>query len=275
MQIPATSKMFVHVRALCIGQIATGMLTMETIRTTKTPAFILASAWLACILSTGCASPSHQLNGKVVPEQGDRSSINQLAKTDFDRLADVEMRENTQSLRLLMTKLYKRNPQELRKSTSGSVDEMVAWVFDGRQDWKFEAINNAQGTVAIFLAFDPNYQGDRVLPFIVGLQTMLIKAHGGKSEFYLPDNVDPQNIYNAARNVEIAAWKLSNARNQNGRLYLLTNEINETERNLSFEREFGKIVGRTDLYAITLAEKSQRLITRVMQSLATAFFLPF
>lgn len=246
---------------------------METIRTKKTPAFILASAWLACILNAGCAGPPHQRS--VIPEQRDRSSINQLAKTDFDRLADVEMRENTQSLRLLMTKLYKRNPQELRKSTSGSVDEMVTWVFDGRQDWKFEAINNAQGTVAIFLAFDPNYQGDRVLPFIVGLQTMLIKAHGGKSEFYLPDNVDPQNIYNAARNVEIAAWKLSNARDQNGRLYLLTNELNETERNLSFEREFGKIVGRTDLYAITLAEKSQRLITRVMQSLATAFFLPF
>jgi hypothetical protein len=248
---------------------------MEIIRTKKTPALILASAWFACILSAGCANLSHQINGKVIPEQGDRRSINQLAKTDFDRLADVEMRENTQSLRLLMTKLYKRNPQELRKSTSGSVDEMVAWVFDGRQGWKFEAINNAQGTVAIFLAFDPNYRGDRVLPFIVGLQTMLIKAHGGKSEFYLPDNVDPQNIYNAARNVEIAAWKLSNARDQNGRLYLLTNEINETERNLSFEREFGKIVGRTDLYAITLAEKSQRLITRVMQSLATAFFLPF
>jgi hypothetical protein len=35
------------------------------------------------------------------------------------------------------------------------------------------------------------------------------------------------------------------------------------------------MIGRTDLYAITLAEKSQRLISRVMQSLATAVFLPF
>lgn len=248
---------------------------MHIIKTENMRAFLLASACFACLLCAGCATPGQQADGKPIPEQTDRSSINQLAKTDFDRLADVEMRENTQSLRLLMTKLYKRNPQELRKSTSGSVDQMVAWVFDGQQDWQFEAIDEAQGTVAIFLAFDPNYRGDRVLPFIVGLQTMLIKAHGGKREFYLPDNVDPQKIYNAARNVEIAAWKLSNARDPEGKLYLLTNEINETERNLSFEREFGKIVGRTDLYAITLAEKSQRLITRVMQSLATAFFLPF
>ena len=52
-------------------------------------------------------------------------------KSDIDRLADVEMRENTQSLRVLMTKLYKRNPSELKKSTSGTVDEMVGWVFEG------------------------------------------------------------------------------------------------------------------------------------------------
>jgi hypothetical protein len=103
---------------------------------------------------------------------------------------------------------------------------------------------------------------------------MLVKAHGGRIEFYLTDSIDPQSVYNAARNVEIADWKLSNARDENGQLYLLTNEINETERNLSFEREFGKIVGRLDLLAIALAERSQRLISRVTQNLATAAFLP-
>lgn len=212
---------------------------------------------------------------KPVPEQTDRSAISQIVKNDFDRLADVEMRENTASLRLLMTKLYKRNPHELKKSTSGTVDEMVAWVFEGKHQWKFEEINNTQDTEAIFLAFNPQYQGDRVLPYIVGLYTMLLKAHGGKTEFYFVDNIDPQSLYNVARNVEIAAWKLSNARDQQGKLFLLTNEINEKERNLSFEREFGSIIGRTDLYAIALAEKSQRMISRVLQNMATALFLPF
>lgn len=190
-------------------------------------------------------------------------------------MADVEMRENTDSLRHLMVKLYKRNPRELKKSTSGTVDEMVDWVFEGDHGWKFKAIDELQGTDAIYLAFKPDYAGDRVLPFIVGLQTMLIKAHGGKVEFYLTDNIDPQNVYNAARNVEIAAWKLSNARDPKGQLYLLTNELHDNERNLSFEREFGKIIGRLDVYSITLAEKTQRLITRFAQSLATALFLPF
>ncbi|CAG0951910.1 hypothetical protein MTYP_00239 [Methylophilaceae bacterium] len=231
------------------------------------------TSFALAVCFTGCASPGNEK--KPIPEQSDRSSFSQLGKTDFDRMADVEMRENTESLRTLMIKLYKRNPQELKKSTSDNMDRMVEWVFEGGHHWKFPAIQNKQDTDAIFLAFKPEYQGDRVLPFIVGLQTMLIKAHGNKTEFFLMDQLDPQKIYNAARNVEIAAWKLSNARDANGRLYLLTNEMNETERNLSFEREFGKIVGRTDLYAIALAEKSQRFITRVVQNLATAVFLPF
>jgi hypothetical protein len=226
------------------------------------------------LLLTACASTAPPLNGKVVPQQHDDISLTHLGKTDIDRVADVEMRENTQSLRLLMVKLYKRNPQELKKSTSGTLNAMVDWVFEGGHGWRFKSIGEVQGTNAIHLAFSPDYAGDRVLPFIVGLYTMLVKAHGGRIEFYLTDSIDPQSVYNAARNVEIANWKLSNARGENGQLYLLTNELSETEHNLSFEREFGKIVGRLDLFAVALAERSQRLISRVTQNLATAVFLP-
>ncbi|MBM3351513.1 MAG: hypothetical protein FJY53_07005 [Betaproteobacteria bacterium] len=241
-------------------------------------------AFFLCMLITvglsACAT-GNPLNSPVekhpIPQHQDRSTFNQLAKADFDRMADVEVRENSESLRLLMLKLYKRNPRELQKSTSESAEKMVAWVFDGRAQhhYKFAELNNLQDTEAIFLAFKPEFSGDRVLAFIVGLQTMLLKAHDNKTDFYFTDSLDPQRIYNVARNVEIAAWKLSNARNEQGVLYLLSNEMNEKERNLTFEREFGKIIGRTDLYAIALAEKSQRLISRVFQNLATAVFLPF
>ena len=225
-------------------------------------------------LFSGCASQVAPVNGKHLPEQKDGSSLSQLIKSDIDRLADVEMRENTQSLRLLMTKLYKRNPAELKKSTSGTVDEMVAWVFEGDHKWNFEMLNGVKETDAIYLAFKPEYKGDRVLAFVVGLQTMIIKARGGKTEFFLTDSVDPQSIYNSARNIEIAAWKLSNTRDEFGKLYFLTNEINGKEQNLSFEREIGRMVGRTDLYALTLAEKNQRGLTRFTQSVAAALFLP-
>jgi len=235
-------------------------------------AALATAAGLSACVATAPVAP---VNGKVVPHQEDSSSLAQLGKTDMDRMADVQMRENTQSLRLLMTKLYKRNPRALRKSTSDPVEKMVDWVFEGGHGWRFPAIDNKQGTDALYLAFAPDYQGDRVLPFIVGLQTMLLKAHGGKEEFYMTDNIDPQSVYNMARNVEIAAWKLSNARDAQGQLFLLSNQLSDSERNLSFEREFGKIVGRLDLYAITLSEKSQRMISRVAQNLATTLFLPF
>jgi len=225
-------------------------------------------------LFSGCASQVAPVNGKRLPEQKDGSSLSQLIKSDIDRFADVEMRENTQSLRLLMTKLYKRNPAELKKSTSGTVDEMVAWVFEGDQKWNFEMLNGVKETDAIYLAFKPEYKGDRVLAFVVGLQTMIIKARGGKTEFFLTDSVDPQSVYNSARNIEIAAWKLSNARDEAGKLYFLTNEINGKEQNLSFEREIGRMVGRTDVYALTLSEKNQRGLTRFTQSVAAALFLP-
>lgn len=200
-------------------------------------------------------------------------SISQLGKSDFDRMTDLEMRENTQSLHRLMIKLYKRNPRELRKSTTGSAEEMAERVFGS--DWKLEQVGGLQGTDAIQQAFRADWQGDRVLSLIVGLQTMLIKAHGGRADFYMSDNVDPQNLYNAARNIEIAVWKLSGDRDGQGQLYLLSNELHDDERNLSFEREFGQMIGRLDLVASVLSEKSQRLITRVVQTMASALFLPF
>lgn len=225
--------------------------------------------------SSACTSTAPANNSKPIPQQEDRSSFKQFGKSDFDRFADVEMRENTQTLRVLMTKLYKRNPRELAKSGASNADERVQATFENTNGWQFKEINNAQGTDAIQQAFQPEYQGDRVLSLIVGLQTMLVKAHGGKSEFYLTDNLDPQRIYNAARNVEIAVWKLSNTRDDKGQLYLLSNELHDTERNPSFERAFGKIIGNLDLYAITLSEKSQRSITRIFQTFASALFLPF
>jgi hypothetical protein len=212
-------------------------------------------------------------NAKEIVEP-DRQSGSQLGKSDFDRMADHEIRENIQSLKSLMIKLYKRNPVELKKSTSEDAEKMVNWVFNGNHNWNFEAINNAQGTDAIYLTFNEDYKGDRVLPFIVGIYTMLIKAHGGKKEFYLFDSIDPQLLYNASRNVEIAAWKLSNTKDTSGNLFLLANEINQKENNLSFEREFGKIIGRTDFVAFTLSEKMERSITRIIQNLATGLLIP-
>ena len=104
---------------------------------------------------------------------------------------------------------------------------------------------------------------------------MLIKAHGDKKEFYIFDSLDPQKIYNAAGNFEVIVWKLSSKKNDNNEPYLISNGLSNKNTNLSFEREFGKIIGRTDYFAFTLSEKTERAVTRAIQSFTTGIFLPF
>ena len=207
--------------------------------------------------------------------QYDKGSINQFGKSDFDRMADYEIRENIESLKILMLKFYKKNPNQLKKSTSDNAEKMTNWVFNGDHNWKFKKINNAQDINALNQVFDDDFKGDRVLSLITGLYTMLIKAHGNKKEFYIFDSLDPQKIYNASRNIEIIVWKLKSKKNKEGKPYLLSNEINSLETNLSFEREFGKMIGRTDYFAFTLSEKTERAVTRVIQNFTTGIFLPF
>ena len=219
-----------------------------------------------------CSSSTLQ---KKDSTQYDKGSINQFGKSDFDRMADYEIRENIESLKILMIKFYKKNPNQLKKSTSDNAEKMTNWVFNGNHNWKFKRINNVQGVDALNQVFDDNFEGDRVLSLITGLYSMLIKAHGDKKEFYIFDSLDPQKIYNSSRNFEIIVWKLSSKKNNKGQPYLISNEISSSQTNLSFEREFGKIIGRTDYFAFTLSEKTERAVTRAIQSFTTGIFLPF
>lgn len=114
-----------------------------------------------------------------------------------------------------MADLYRLNPQELRRSASVSAEEMVQWVFEGPFGWKFEALQEAQGVDALRMAFDPAFQGDRILAMTTGIQTMIITAYGGKTEFLFPDAVNPQRLNIAAHNINRILSKLKNTDNGN------------------------------------------------------------
>ncbi len=124
------------------------------------------------------------------------------------------------------------------------------------------------------LALKPEYSGDRVFAFGVGLASTVFLSYNGKTTFYLTDSLDPQKLYNSARNIEIAAWKLANARNARGEPLLVSNEKTDDVANLSFEREFGKMIAYQDVMAEVAAQRTNRVIRRVVQTLATAVFLP-
>ena len=210
----------------------------------------------------------------VPPKSSPSFSPAHFAKTDIDRVAEAHQREVFANLRLLAEKLYRRNPRELKKSGRTTIAAGVARIFDDPHAWNLPELQGRRGTQAIHLAFQETYRGDRVLAFVAGLGSMIQTAFQDKTEFFVLDDLDPQTLYNAARNVEIAVWKLSNARTAQSELYLLSNDGAGPVANLSFEREFGKMIGSLDVLSKIIADKTDRTVVKMIQSIATAVFLP-
>ena len=239
----------------------------------KRLALAFAAAVPACT-TTPTYPPAAPSTGKRAPptEQGFRAS--DAAKSDIDMASEILAKESLASARLLMEKLYRRNPREWRKGHFASADAAVATAFDPQRQFNFPELHYVRGSDAIVLALRVDHPGDRVFAFGVGLASMVFLACGGKTEFYLTDSLDAQKLYNSARNVEIAAWKLANARDPGGALLILSNEMASAAPNLSFERELGKIIACQDVMALIAAQRANRTIRRVVQTLATAVFLP-
>lgn len=225
-----------------------------------------------CLLGLSACSSAPTNHGEV---KGASASSREMGQSDTNRIATLAMRANLDGLYLLMDKLYRRNPAEWKKSGATREDAIkrVRDAVEKRQSW--DELQGKHDIVAMSLALSPDFKADRVAAFIYATADMIVTAHGGKTEFFLIDSLDAQFVYNAARNVEIAIWMLSNRRNSAGQPLLLSDEINAGERNLSFEREFGKIVGRLDLLAEFVTEKYRRAGISYVQGLLGGPFLQF
>lgn len=234
---------------------------------------ILVVALLLAQLLTACAAnrPSMDKMGSKAASPGFTPA--QFVKTDIDRIAEAHQRELQASLKLLAEKLYKRNPREWKKGGWVRAQDPVERLFGKQHNWRFAELDGKFGTEAIQLALKPDYAGDRVFAFVAGLGGMVLAAFNERYEFFMTDDLDAQKLYNAARNIEIAVWKLAHDRGADGELLLLSNDAGPTP-NLSFEREFGKMIGNLDILSNTIADKSNRTVVRVVQSMATAVFLP-
>ena len=236
-------------------------------------ALALCAVLFACT-TTPTFPPAAPSTGKRPPPVEREFRSLDLAKADIDLVAEVHSEECLASVRLVMEKLYRRNPREWRKGNYPSMDRAIARAFDAHSEFRFAELGNTRGTDAIMLALKPEYAGDRVFAFGVGLASMVFLSYNGKTEFYLTDTLDPQKLYNSARNIEIAAWKLANSHDSHGAPLLVSNDATGDVRNLSFEREFGKMIAYQDVMAEVAAQRTNRVIRRVVQTIATAAFLP-
>lgn len=226
-----------------------------------------------CGLSLGgCAQ--HQSHESII---GNKSPVkaSEFFQTHSDRMATIGMRNNLNSLYRLMDKLYRRNPREWRKTgleSSEAAQHQVQTAIE--QNKPLDELGGRKDVAALSYALSPEYKGDRVGAFIYSLGSMLVTAHGGRTEFYMTDELDAKFIYNAARNIEKATWMLTSRMDVQGAPWLLSNEISVEGRNLSFAVEFGKIVARLDLLTDVLDERYRRLSVNYAQSLLFLNFLP-
>lgn len=233
----------------------------------------MLSALAACILLSACAGqPIQRKDGSnsVRP-----FSVKDLAKGDIDSVAEIHQLETLASLKTLALKLYKRNPAEWRKSQASSAEAAVEALFKPLSHWQLSAQSKLKWEASLLDAWREDFTGDRVRALMQGLLVMHMAAFNHQSEFYLLSEIDAQKLYNAARNTEAIAWKLSNTKNAQGEPLLLTNGLDPSGvANLSFEREFGKLIALSDVLARVIEDKTNRAIRFGVVNAASMLFLP-
>ena len=84
------------------------------------------------------------------------------------------------------------------------------------QQQPLPVLGGRKDLAALSYAMSPEFLGDRVGAFIYAIGSMLVTAHGNRTEFYMTDAINPTFVHNAARNIEKATWILSQRQNTAG-----------------------------------------------------------
>jgi hypothetical protein len=235
------------------------------------------TALTACLLTvallTSCSTQPIQRKDGSSTQQG--FSVTDLAKGDIDDVTEFSQRQIIASLKTLTLKFYRRNPNEWRKSGFAGADDATTALFEPLARWHVSSQRKLNWKDALSNAWSEDYMGDRVKALMSGLLVMQMAAFNNETEFYLLTKVDAQKLYNAARNTEAVVWKISNAKNARGELLLLSNGYDTNGvANLSFEREFGKLIGIDDTLALIIEDKTNREIRFGVVNVAKMVFLP-
>ncbi|OYY77262.1 MAG: hypothetical protein B7X93_11980 [Hydrogenophilales bacterium 17-61-9] len=234
-------------------------------------------ALLACLLTAALLAAC---GGQAIQRKDGSSSVRsfslkELAKGDVDTVIEIHQQEILGTLRTLTLKLYRRNPSEWRKSGFASADDATAALFKPLEHWQLHPQKDLPWETVLLEPWRADFGGDRVKALMSGLVVMHMTAFNHQTEFYLLTEVDAQKLYNAARNTEAVVWKLSSARNAQGEPVLLSNGFDGSGvANLSFEREFGKLIGIQDTLARIIEDKSNRAIRFGVVNVASMAFLP-
>lgn len=219
---------------------------------------ILSFYFLIASFNTGCSSSRNV--------KGESFQISSVLKNDIDLISETHQKAVFKTLKELATKLYKRNPQEWKKEGHESIEMAVRALSIS----PFPYIEGRTSTDCILLAFNENFEGDRVKAFIVGLETMVLASYDNHQSFYFYNRLEAQKLYDSARNIELASWLIRTKKRSDDTLFLFSSQKLDS-RNISFERLFGKMISAQDIIAQITADRAHRQIKNLIQTLATAF----
>jgi hypothetical protein len=197
--------------------------------------------------------------------------VKNLAKSDIDLVADKFIAKSRSDVLELMVMLYQRNPDQLAKNPGMTIEGRIAQLRVHRYKLQFTELDYKQDIDAMNLAFDPNFQGDRVFALTVGLGSMLRQAYQYQPEMFLSDKLDAKVLMTSAQNVERLLWKLKNERKPNGEHYIVTYEYQGIVDNLTFERLFGELIVLQEIMADIADDSSNRTVTGAVHAVSTVF----
>jgi len=236
----------------------------------REPLIVLIAAAAALALA-GCAATRST-------DRAESYDTREWMQSSANRIANLALRDNLQSIRRVQTSLYRRNPREWRK-WAASADDASQRTWDAvTQATPLAALGGKDGKSgidAVRVAFEPGYTGDRVAALVYGWASMLKEANGNTWEQTMVDGVNAENSYRAARNLEISLWLIGSKTGADGQPLLLATEISDRGRNLVTDRELSKVVARLDLMAAQADEKYRRAALDFSQNLILGSLGPF
>lgn len=197
-----------------------------------------------------------------------------LLKTTIDMVTEDHVNTMQSLMEELTIKLYRRNPSELAKTTGMTIKIRCASLFGDNAPEEFVELDRKHNIDSMLLCFDKTYTGDRVFALMAGLRDMIWASYNKQKKFYFYNTLNPQPLYDSARNIEILVWRLNHRLDSTGNVFLLTNDTLSTDPNLSFERLFGKMIALQDQLATVIADRTNRTLVTVSSRLATAAFIP-
>lgn len=230
-------------------------------------------ALLCMLVLAGCGGNAMQQGQGVFRECGG-GGLGELLKSDIDSAIEEYVCENFRLLKHLMVALYQNNPREWQKHGMGSMDAVVERVFSTRHNWRFPEIGEKEGAEAIHQALAPTFHGDRVLSFTAGVGTMLLKSYGYRFDYSMFDRADPQKLYDCARNLELAASKLKNAKKGKRSVALGLSDRGAAYGEVSAPTLLNRMVSNQDTLVRVLVRNDSRFVGKIIKRLPSAVFLP-